>query len=156
MVIVIYLLVHMFLNGDWMSAEIIQVVSRKKGEIVSKKVKAAPYEFTIATRARWEMVIADNDLEIRAGEYKKIPVREITLDPDTLAMPCAFTYHAVASVLKIASTEGACPVDKERTVRYAYVFGQTNGKIREGDLLGVLNVFPIMFTREAMTPTEVD
>jgi hypothetical protein len=135
-----------------MSTKIIQVVSRKQGEIVSQKVKAAPYEFTIAPRARWEMVVSDEDVEIHAGEYRKIRIKEITLDPDTLAIPCAFTYHAVVSLFKMASKEGTCLVDQERTIAFAYVMGQETGKIREGDLLGVLNIFPIMFTREALKP----
>ncbi len=139
-----------------MSMETIQIVTRKDGELVSKKIKAAPYEFTIATRAKWEMVISDEDIEIRAGEYRKVAIKEVKLHPDTLAIPCAFTYHAVASVLKISSREGNTPVEKERTIAYAYVFGQESGKIRAGDLLGVLNIFPIMFTREAMIPVIVD
>ena len=138
-----------------MSEEIIQVVSRKNGEIVSKKIKAAPYEFTIATRAKWEMIISDEDVEIRAGEYKKIGIREFILHPDTIAIPCAFTYHAVASVLKVVANEGAPPVDQERTVKYAHISGQESGMIRSGDILGIFNVFPIMFTREAMNPVEI-
>lgn len=138
-----------------MSEEIIQIVSRKNGEIISKKVKAAPYEFTIATRAKWEMIISDEDVEIRAGEYKKISIREFILQPDTIAIPCAFTYHAVASVLKVAARKGATPIDHERNVKYAYIIGQESGMVRSGDLLGIFNVFPIMFTREAVNPVEI-
>ncbi|SES65705.1 protein of unknown function DUF22 [Methanococcoides vulcani] len=138
-----------------MSTETIQVVARKDGELISKKFKAAPYEFTIATRAKWGMMIADEDVELRAGEYKKIAIQEVILDADTLAIPCAFTYHAVASVLKVSSKEGNCLVEKPRTIKYVYAFGQETGKVRAGDLLGVLNIFPIMFTREAMKPVLV-
>ncbi len=141
--------------GDFVSTKDINVVSRQNGEVISKKIRASPYEFTIATRAKWELMISDEDVEIRAGEYRKIKVKEVTLDPDTLAIPCAFTYHAVASVLKIASKEGNCLVEKERNIRFAYIFGQETGKVREGDLLGVLNIFPIMFTREASMPVVV-
>lgn len=138
-----------------MPSEIINVVSRKKGEIVSNKIEASPYEFTIGTQARWEMITSDADLEIRAGEYKKIPIREIVLEADSLAIPCAFIYHAMASVINVSSTNGACLVDKERVIRYAYIFGQATGDIKEGDLLGVLNIFPIAFTREANIPMKI-
>lgn len=135
-----------------MKKEVVQVVSRENGELVSKKVKASPYEFTIATRAKWEMVISDEDTEIRAGEFKRIHVKEIVIEPDMVALPCTFTHHAVVSLIKVGAKEGAEPVDSERTVKYAYVMGQENGRIREGDLIAVLNLFPIMFTREAATP----
>ncbi|MEZ5336226.1 MAG: DUF22 domain-containing protein [Methanolobus sp.] len=135
-----------------MKKEVIQVVSRDNGELTSKQVKAAPYEFTIATRAKWEMVISEEDMEIRAGEFKKVNVKEIYLDPDMVALPCTFSHHAVVSLIKVGAKGGAKPVDSERVINSAYVIGQETGRIREGDLLAVLNIFPIMFTREAMTP----
>ncbi|WP_406659717.1 DUF22 domain-containing protein [Methanolobus sp. ZRKC3] len=138
-----------------MNKEVIQVVSRDNGELISKKVKAAPYEFTIATRAKWEMVISDEDTEVRAGEFKRIHVKEINIEPDMVALPCTFTHHAVVSLIKVGTKGGAKPVDAERTIKYAYIMGQENGKVREGDLIAVLNLFPIMFTREALTPEPI-
>jgi hypothetical protein len=138
-----------------MKKEVVQVVSRDNGELVSKKVKASPYEFTIATRAKWEMVISDEDSEIRAGEFKRIHVKEITIEPDMVALPCTFTHHAIASLIKVGAKGGAAPVDRERIIKYAYIMGQESGRIREGDLIAVLNLFPIMFTREASTPQMV-
>ncbi|MFP4654484.1 MAG: DUF22 domain-containing protein [Methanohalobium sp.] len=132
-----------------MSSEIVHVVSRKNGELKSTKVKASPYEFTMETRAKWEMIVADGDVDIRAGEYKKIPVKEILIEPDMVAMPCVFSQHAVASVLKIGTKGGCKPVEDERLVNTAYILGQETGHIRKGDLLGILNLFPVMFTREA-------
>ncbi|MBN2111017.1 MAG: DUF22 domain-containing protein [Methanosarcinaceae archaeon] len=138
-----------------MRKEVIQVVSRDNGELVSRKVKAAPYEFTIATRAKWEMLISEEDIEIRAGEFKRVNVKEIVLEPDMIIIPCLFTHHAMVSLIKVGTKGGTKPVDNERIVKYAYVLGQENGRIREGDLIAVLNIFPIMFTREAMAPKEI-
>ena len=132
------------------------MVSRKNGELKSTKVKASSYEFTMATRAKWEMIVANEDIGIRAGEFKKVNVREIQVEPDMVAMPCIFSQHAVASVLKIGAKDGDAPVDRERIIDCAYIIGQETGFIREGDLLGVLNLFPIMFTREATKPEKVD
>ena len=138
-----------------MSTQIVQVVSRTNGELNYRKVKASPYEFTVATRAKWEMVVSDEDVEIRAGEFKKINVKEIQLQHDMLAMPCAFSHHAVVSVLKVGSKGGNSLIENDRVIKYAYVIGQETGKVRSGDLLAVLNVFPIMFTREATIPVDV-
>lgn len=135
-----------------MSTKDVYVVSRQNGEVVSKKVRASPYEFTIATRAKWELVISDEDIEMHAGEYRKIRVQEITLNPETLVIPCSFTYHNVVSTLKVALKEGTSVIEKTRHIHYAYVFAQETGKVREGELIGVLNIFPIMFTREAVEP----
>ncbi|MDG6244803.1 MAG: DUF22 domain-containing protein [Methanolobus sp.] len=139
-----------------MKNEIIQVVSKNGGGVTSKKVEASTYEFTIATRAKWEMVISDEDLDMRAGEFKKIKVKEITLEPDMVALPCTFSHHALVSLVKVGTKGGSRPVDNERIIDSAYVLGQETGRVAEGDLLAVLNIFPIMFTREAMVPHSVD
>ncbi|MCL7411252.1 MAG: DUF22 domain-containing protein [Methanosarcinaceae archaeon] len=138
-----------------MSTQIVQVVSRTNGELKSQKVEASPYEFTMATRAKWEMVVSDEDVEIRAGEFKKINVKEIQLQKDMLATPCAFSHHAIASVLKVGSKYGNSLIENDRIIKYAYIIGQETGKVRSGDLLAVLNIFPIMFTREATIPVKV-
>ena len=138
-----------------MSTQIVQVVSRTNGELKSLKVKASPYEFTMATRAKWEMVVSDEDVGVREGEFKRINVREIHLQSDMLATPCAFSHHAVASVLKVGSKYGNSLIEEDRIIKYAYIIGQETGKVRSGDLLAVLNVFPIMFTREATIPVKV-
>ncbi len=142
-------------GGDEMKQEIIQVVSRENNDIKCKKINAATYEFTIATRAKWEMVIAAEDADIQAGEFKKLRVKEINIEPDTIAIPCTFTNHAVVSLIKVGTDGGAKPVDSERIITHAYVLGQDSGKVHSGDLLAVLNVFPIMFTREAMKPISI-
>lgn len=138
-----------------MKQEIIQVVSRENGDLKCKTINAATYEFTIATRAKWEMVIAAEEVEMRAGEFKKLRVREIRIEPDMIAMPCTFTHHAVVSLIKVGTDGGAKPVDNERTITHAYVLGQESGTVHSGDLIAVLNIFPIMFTREAMKPVSI-
>jgi len=138
-------------KGDTMS-EIVNVVSRKNGKVSRKKVRASPYEFTIATRAKWEMVIADEDITIGAGKLERVKVKEITVQKDMLAIPCAFSHHPIVSVVKVATKEGPAPVEIDRTINVAYVIGQESGEINKGDLLSVLNLYPIMFTREATKP----
>jgi len=138
-------------KGETMS-EIVNVVSRKNGKVTRKKVKASPYEFTIATRAKWEMVIADEDITIGAGKLERVKVKEIKVQKDMLAIPCAFSHHPIISVVKVATKEGPSPVEVDRTINVAYVIGQESGEINKGDLLSVLNLYPIMFTREATKP----
>ena len=136
--------------------ENINIVSKEAGKIHSRIVQATPYEFTMATRAKWEMVIADEDITIGAGRFEKIKVKKINIQKDTLALPCAFNHHALASVLKLAGKGGAsAPVEQDRVVESAYIMGVESGDIRRGDLLAVINVFPIMFTRDATNPVEI-
>ncbi len=141
--------------GETFMSEIVNVVSRDNGKITRKKVKASPYEFTIATRAKWEMVIADEDVTIGAGKLERVKVKDIKVQKDMLAMPCAFSHHPIVSVIKVGAREGPAPVETDRTINVAYVMGQESGEIKKGDLLSVLNLYPIMFTREATKPALV-
>ncbi len=136
-------------------SEIINVVSRENGKVTRKKVKASPYEFTIATRAKWEMVISEEDITIGAGKLERVKVKDIKVQKDMLAMPCAFSHHSLVSVVKVGTREGPTPVESDRTINVAYVIGQESGEIKKGDLLSVLNIYPIMFTREATKPVQV-
>ncbi|MDP2841172.1 MAG: DUF22 domain-containing protein [Candidatus Methanoperedens sp.] len=136
-------------------SEIVNVVSRDNGKVNRKKVKASPYEFTIATRAKWEMVIADEDVTIGAGKLERIKVKEVNVQKDMLAIPCAFSHHPLVSVIKVATRDGPAPVETDRIINAAYVLGQESGEIKKGDLLSVLNLYPIMFTREATKPVLV-
>lgn len=135
--------------------EVINVVTHNKGNVDRKRVIAAPYEFTIATRAKWEMIIADEDIAIGEGKLEKIKVKEIVVQKDMLAMPCAFSHHPVASVVKVKTRDGPAPIETDRVVNSAFIIGQESGVIKKGDLLSVLNLYPIMFTREATRPVEV-
>ena len=143
-----------YLMGVLMN-EIVNVVTHNNGRVDRKKVKASPYEFTIATRAKWEMIIADEDVTIGAGKLEKVKIKEIIVQKDMLAMPCAFSHHPVVSVIKVKTRDGPSPIETDRIVNSAFVLGQESGEIKKGDLLSVLNLYPIMFTREATMPVGV-
>lgn len=135
-----------------MASQTIQIVSSTDQGPKRVRVEASPYEFTIATRAKWEMVVADENITIAKGAFEKIRIREIVLQRDLLALLCAFSPHALVSVVRVGSGAGIAPVESDRCIKVAYILGQETGEIEEGDLIGVLNVLPIMFTREANVP----
>ena len=110
-------------------SEIVNVVSRDNGKVNRRKVKASPYEFTIATREKWEMVIADDDVTIVAWKLERVSVKDIKVQKDMLSMPCAFSHHPVVSVIKVGAREGPAPVETDRTINVAYVMGQESGEI---------------------------
>lgn len=136
-------------------SEIINIVKRKAGKIIRKKVKASPYEYTIATRAKWEMIISKDDFTIGAGKFERVMVKDIKVQKDMIAIPCAFNHHPLVSVIKVGARNGPAPMETDRIVNSAYVIGHESGEIIKGDLLSILNLYPIMFTREATKPVLV-
>jgi hypothetical protein len=43
-------------------------------------------------------------------------------------------------------------METDRVVNTAFVVGHESGEIKKGDLLSILNLYPIMFTRDATKP----
>ena len=74
--------------------------STEKG-VVSKIYSVEPYEYTIATRGKWEMIIANEDYRVKAGDVKKIRIKQITLQKDVLAFPCISNRHGLVNVISI-------------------------------------------------------
>lgn len=136
-------------------SEIINIVTSDSGKIIRKKVRASPYEFTIATRAKWEMVIADEEVAIVANKLERVRVKEIKVQKDMIVMPCAFNHHPLVSVIKVGAKDGPAPMETDRIINTAYVLGHESGDVKKGDLLSLLNLYPIMFTREATKPVLV-
>ncbi len=136
-------------------SEIINIVKSKSGKIIRKKVKASPYEYTIATRAKWEMIIAENDVTTVAGKFERVKVKEIRVQKDMIAMPCAFNHHPLVSVVKVGAMNGPAPMETDRIINTAFIVGHESGNVMKGDLLSILNLYPIMFTREATKPVPV-
>ncbi|MDD1745223.1 MAG: DUF22 domain-containing protein [Candidatus Methanoperedens sp.] len=133
-------------------SEIINIVTSDNGKIIRKKMKASPYEYTIATRAKWEMIIANDDVTIGAGKFERVRVKDIKVQKDMIAVPCAFNQHPLVSVIKVGTSSGPALMETDRVVNTAFVVGHESGEIKKGDLLSILNLYPIMFTRDATKP----
>jgi len=127
-------------------------VVKEDGECMPVTVEAAPYEFTIGTRAKWEMVIADEDINVKKGEYTNIKIRPITLHSYVIAIPCTFNQHPIVSTLRVSGPCGPKPVEDARRVERASVLAVEDGEVKKGDLIGILNILPVMFTRNARKP----
>ena len=134
---------------EGVAPKIVKMVSPDGRSIV---VEATPYYFTIGTRAKWEMVIADEDIELKKGEITRIKIEPLHLPEDMIAVPCAFNYHAMVDLVRVGGS--CCPksVEMSRSFDYADVIAIKDCTLHKGEILGVLNLFPVIFTRYATTP----
>ncbi len=124
----------------------IQLVLGGMDHIERENVSAVPYYFTISTEGKWEMLISAGDLEVKKGDVIKIPIKKTVVYENTVSLPCAFCHHALGTVLKVQS-EGAALVESERIISNVVFLPILDGIIKKGDLLGVINVFPIIVNR---------
>jgi|GEM_PF-255854 hypothetical protein len=136
-------------EGEEVAPKIVKMVSPDCKSIV---VEATPYYFTIGTRAKWEVVVAGEDIELKKGELTRIKIEPLHLPSDVIAVPCAFNYHAFVDLLKVGGSRCPKPVEKPRSFDYADVMAIKDYKLHRGEALGVLNLFPVIFTRYATSP----
>ena len=92
------------------------------------------------------MLISAGDVEVKKGDVIQIPIKKTVVYENTVSLPCAFCHHALGTVLKVQS-EGAALVESERNILNVVFLPILDGMIKKGDLLGVINVFPIIVNR---------
>jgi hypothetical protein len=122
---------------------------------VEKTVKAPieVYDYVLSTRGRWEVLIADEDREVKAGLCHVIKVRPIELYPEEIALPCPVVRHALGSVVSVGRSAGRLQrVEERRRFDVAVFAAVRDGVVRAGDHVGVLNVFPQATLISRITP----
>lgn len=101
------------------------------------------------------MLVADENKTFNKGETKLIKVKKVNIPPDTIAMPCFYSRHAIGFVGSIMSSGVPKPVEKGRVIDHVVFTAVADGKVMVGDLIGVINLFPVMLARYAVPPKEI-
>lgn len=124
----------------------IQLVLGTRDLIERESLAAAPYNFTISTEGKWEMLVCAEDVEVKKGSVIEISVKETVIQENTVALPCAFCHHAMGAVLKVQHI-GVALVETKRKITSVIFLPIMDGMIEKGDLLAVINVFPIVLNK---------
>jgi len=117
-------------------------VHKRSGEVKRLSVQEEIYEWIISTRGRWEPVVAIERAPLRANNVHQISIREIRLAPNELVIPCPVAWNGLGQLLGVGRRGRPQKVEKARVFDYANFLAFKNGEVVEGDLLGVLNIFP--------------
>ena len=115
----------------------------RKGEEKTIKVPIEAYEYILSTRGRWEVIIADEEKEVRAGLACLVKIKPIELYPEEIVLPCPTNRHVLGSVISVGRSSGRVQrVEGRRRFDVAIFLAIRDGTIHSGDHLGVLNIFP--------------
>ncbi len=115
----------------------------KSGAEKSVKVPIEAYEYILSTRGRWEVLIADEEKEVKAGLCYLVKIKPIELYPEEIVLPCPTNRHVLGSIVSVGRSSGRLQrVEERRRFDVAIFAAIRDGTIYPGDHLGVLNVFP--------------
>ena len=111
------------------------------GEPAKLETEAFSYGFTFGPHGEWEMVIANEDKEVKKNELVNITIQEIKVPPKAIALPCIVMRHALGLVAALASVGKPKIVEEGRVFDEAIFQPISDGLVHKGELLGVVNVF---------------
>ncbi len=98
--------------------------------------------FKTARKAYWKLLIAAQEVEITKGRITIVKVRPIRLPPKTAVSPLSIMRHALGSVVDVYC-EKLSKIEEEKKITNTAFLPVRNGKIEEGDLIGVVKVYPM-------------
>lgn len=128
------------------------IVWLKDGEIKRITLDGENYEYTIGTKGGWRMLIANEDVKVEKGKQYKIKIKDVDIPPDTISIPCSCMRNALGFVEATGKSGRPGLVEEKRKIDFVVFTAIEDGEIKNGDLLGVVNVFPVMITRFAKKP----
>ena len=111
------------------------------GEIERETVEAFSYGFTVGPHGEWEMVIANEDKEVKKDKLVNIKIEQIEVPPKSIVLPCPIMRHALGIVTSFAAVGKPKRVEGRRLLDEAIFHPIFDGTINKGQLLGVANIF---------------
>ena len=97
--------------------------------------KKYPGKIKLEVQGKREPIIADEDVEFKAGEIKTIKIKKIELHPYTISFIDAYAKHSVGTTLSIGE-DIPMPFDSERVAEYAIFAAIKDGIVKKGDIIG--------------------
>lgn len=122
----------------------VKYVSRRTGEVKKFEHPNETFDYIISTAGRWVNVVADEKLEVKAGQCVIVKIEPIKLYPKEVTLSCPISRHALGMLMGLYGSEGKPQlVEKERSFDRAVFHVFRDGVIEKGDLLGVMNVLVV-------------
>ncbi len=123
--------------------ERVRMVYRDGEGIIKKEVTVEPFGYKRSPVARWEVMVADENKELRYGEPAVVKVKKVEVPPNTIIYPLHIMRHAYGTVVDIFCDYPPWKVEEGGEIRKVIFLPVMDGEVREGELLGVLNFYSV-------------
>lgn len=114
---------------------------RDNGNIYRKKITTEVFGYTRTHVGIWEPLVADENVEFRAGDILRVKIREVELPPNTVVVPLSVTRNPYGVVVDVVELGKPKRVEEPKRIQQAIFVAVEDGEILEGDLIGVVNVY---------------
>lgn len=126
-----------------LSEEIIKanITWRDNGNVFRKPMRTEVFGYIRTHIGIWETLVAEEEVDIKAGEIVRVKIREIELPPNTVVVPLSVMRNAYGTVIDVIQLGKPSKVEESKKIHQAIFLPVQNGKIKKGDLIGVINVY---------------
>lgn len=110
------------------------------GALINKVIEAHNYFYKVGPAGSWQMLISNEEKEVKANIVTNIKIIEITIPEESIIFPCAVMRHALGFVVSLIGLGEPKRIEEQRTINEVLFYPIYNGMIHKRDLLGVINV----------------
>jgi hypothetical protein len=121
----------------------VNIVYRRMGQIKREEITIAPHGYRRSPVARWEVLIANEEKEVRKGKPVLVEIRKIEIPRNTVLYPLQIMRHAIGAVVDVHCDCPPWKVEEGGNIRKVLFLPVADGKIRPGELLGVINLYRV-------------
>ena len=123
-----------------MEVEVVYWKNDIGGVISKKKVDVLPYGYQLSNIAEWRMLIAAEDVEVRAFKPTIIKIEKVDIPENTIVSPLSIMRHALGTVIDVFQPGEPKKVEEKKTITSVVFMPVEDGNVERGQLIGVINV----------------
>jgi len=101
-----------------------------------------PFGFKRKPVARWDILVADEEMKVKAGKACRVSVKKLKIPRNSLIYPM-YIMRNPYGVFVDTVLERLARVEEEKIVSEVVFLPLIDGKIGEGDLIGIVNVYDV-------------
>ncbi|MDH5815340.1 MAG: DUF22 domain-containing protein [Candidatus Nezhaarchaeota archaeon] len=119
---------------------VVKYLSKRSGEVKRLEFPNQMIEYIISTAGRWINIVANESIEVKAGQPVVVKIDPVHLHPKEITLTCPVSRHALGVLLGLYGSEGKPqPIESSRVFDKAIFLALRDGVIEDGDMLGIIN-----------------
>lgn len=119
-----------------------RLVYETSGRVVRDGMLLKPFAYRRKPIARWEPIVADENVILKRGEVTEIGIETLKLEENTIVYPLYIMRHAFGTIIDLIEAKPA-RVERPKTIRKVLFMPLFDGEIKKGQLIGVVNVYNV-------------
>ncbi len=123
------------------------IVYQDRDSIVRDEVHLEPHGHEERTsKGRWAYVVAAETRKLEKGKAVMVKIKDIVFEPGTVVAPLFAMRYALGVLLDVSGEGKPQKIEKRQRVTQAFLLPVFDGKVKEGEILGMLRVQGVKVT----------